>query len=88
MSNLLIPSERDPVKRGKDCPDWCPMPDGTKTGDPKYCELSRMCRQLGYRSDWAQIVDAKTGEILDHDYLCTGRLIDDPEEVSVDEEAK
>ena len=88
MSNILIPSERDPVRRGKECPDWCPMADGTKTGDPKYCELSRVCRQIGYKSDWAQIIDAKTGEVLDHDYLCTGTVVFDTESRSEDEEAR
>ena len=34
MSKIYIPGEIDPLKRGKDCPDFVPMEDGTKTGDP------------------------------------------------------
>jgi len=87
MSNILIKDEIDPIKRGKDCKDFCPLKDGTKTGDPKYCDLSFACKQIGYRSDWVQIIDWKTDEVKDHDYLCTGMLIIDKDEKSIDEEA-
>lgn len=85
MSNIIIPVDRDPIKRGKDCPDWEPLEDGTKTGDTKYCNKSLLCRQLGFFSDFTQILDVKTGEIIDRDYLCTGMKITD-ENKGLDEE--
>lgn len=76
MSNILIPSERDPIKRGKDCPDWCPLKDGTKSGDPVYCDLSLHCRQMdenrrGYITHWYEFRNMVTGE-ENFDYFCTG----------------
>jgi len=87
MSNILIKDEIDPVKRGKDCADFCPLNDGTKTGDPKYCNLSFQCKQIGYKSDWVQIIDWKTNEVKDHDYLCTGMKVGE-EDKGQDDEAK
>ena len=76
MINVLIPKGKDPIKCGKDCPDWCPLKDGTKTGDPIYCDLSLLCKQTdyggeGYISHWHKFRDENTGEEL-FDYFCTG----------------
>lgn len=70
MSNILIQSERDPVKRGKDCPDFCPLDDGTKSGDPRYCNLSLLCSQESMKSDWYRFRDQDGNESFD--YFCTG----------------
>lgn len=86
MSNIIIPSERDPIKRGKDCLNFVPMKDGTKTGDSRFCDLSFACKQIGYYSEYVQFVDWKTGEVLEHDYLCTG-MKTTSEDKGVDEEA-
>lgn len=56
---------------GKDCGDWCPLKDGTKTGDPKYCDLSTKCRQIGMKSDWYNFFNHETRE-YEMDYFCTG----------------
>jgi len=76
MSKIFIKSERNPIKRGKDCPDWCPLKDGTLTGDPIYCDLSLVCRQTdvnkqGYISHWHKFRDMETSEER-FDYFCTG----------------
>jgi hypothetical protein len=60
----------------KDCPDWEPLEDGTKTGDPIYCKWSLQCKQTdafarGYISNWHKFRDEDTGEEL-FDYFCTG----------------
>ena len=91
MSNVLIPVERNPIKRGKDCPDWCPLKDGTKTGDPIYCDFSLICRQMdgnhnGYISHWHRFMDTETGEER-QDYFCTGIYPESYAEIKgVDEE--
>ena len=54
MSNIINLSEK---KHDKDCPDWIPLPDGTITGDPKYCGNSLNCKQIGFRSDWHWFID-------------------------------
>jgi hypothetical protein len=84
MSNIIIPGERDPKNRGKDCPDFIPLRDGTKSGDPKYCDLSLVCKQMGMKSDWYHF-RTETGE-ESFDYFCTGMYVVDPEERGVDEE--
>jgi len=73
MSNIIIPVERDPIKRGKDCPDFCPLDDGTKAGDPRYCNLSLHCKQLGMRSDWYKFRTQDGQEAFD--YFCTGMFL-------------
>lgn len=83
MSNIIIPAERDPIRRGKDCSDFCPLDDGTKSGDPRYCNLSLHCRQVGYRSDWYRFRDQDGNEAFD--YFCTGMLMTE-EDKGVDEE--
>jgi hypothetical protein len=71
VSNIFIPTTREACKRGKDCCDFIPLKDGTKTGDPKYCDRSLYCRQIDMKSDWHQFIDVATGE-LKFDYFCIG----------------
>ena len=58
-------------KHNKDCIDWTPMDDGTKTGDTEYCALSLLCKQIGMKGDFISFInnDTKTTEF---DYFCTG----------------
>jgi len=72
------------TKHNKDCSDWVPLPDGTKTGDPKYCGLSRQCKQLGMKSDWYRFYDHSTGE-HSFDYFCTGMYVKQEEKLIDDE---
>lgn len=72
MSNIIIPSDIDPIKRGKDCKDFVPLDDGTKVGEQKYCNRSFDCRQAGMKSDFVELTDPKTGKVLSSDYLCQG----------------
>jgi len=81
MSNLI---NVNPKKSGKDCMDWTPISDGTKTGDPKYCALSMLCKQIGMKSDWVHFRVPETGDII-FDYFCTGMYVR-PEEVGEDKE--
>ena len=73
MSKIYIPGEIDPVKRGKDCPDFVPLDDGSRVGDPKYCNLSLECKQLQMKSDRIEITDLE-GNIITCDYFCTGKF--------------
>lgn len=57
---------------GKDCPDWVPLDDGTRTGDSKYCNRSLECTQHLMASDYYMFNDYKTGELNRFDYFCTG----------------
>ena len=66
MSNIIGYAKND-----KHCPHFIPLKDGTKTGDPKYCDLSLECRQMGMRSDWHRFKDMITQEER-FDYFCTG----------------
>lgn len=68
MSNLI---NVNPKKHNKDCGDWCPLKDGSLCGDQKYCNLSRLCKQMGMKSDWYKFFNHETGE-YDFDYFCTG----------------
>lgn len=81
MSEVFIPGDR---KSDKDCPDWCPLNDGTLTGDPKYCNLSLQCTQLGFRSDWYRFTDQAGNAAFD--YFCTGMYLECIDEGKVDEE--
>jgi len=58
-------------KHNKDCIDWKPMDDGTRTGDTVYCALSLICRQIGMKGDWTAFIRDDTKE-MDFDYFCTG----------------
>jgi len=71
MSKIVIPGEIDPLKRGKDCEDFVPLKDGTRTGDPKYCDRSLECRQMGMKSDRIEMYKVD-GEFIECDYFCTG----------------
>jgi hypothetical protein len=57
--------------KGKDCADWTPLSDGTKTGDTKYCDLSLECKQLGMQTDWYEFYNHEEAR-YDFDYFCTG----------------
>lgn len=81
MAHIFLPNE---LKHNKDCKDWCPLKDGTKVGDAKYCELSRQCRQIGMKSDWYHFYDYESCE-LSFDYFCTGMYVTS-ENKSKDEE--
>ena len=67
MSNIISLDK----KHNKDCPDWCSLKDGTKTGDPKYCDLSQLCKQWGMKADWYEFFNHDTNT-YDFDYFCTG----------------
>lgn len=79
MTEIIIVKKdpHDPDKP-KDCADFVPLNDGTKTGDRKYCDLSRQCRQSDMLSEWHEYYEFYTDEKgnvvreLIHDYLCTG----------------
>ena len=81
MSNIIIPGEQ---KHNKDCADWCPLKDGTKTGDPKYCDLSTECRQIDMKTDWYQFRNEVTNT-QDFDYFCTGMYATDENKRDDDE---
>ncbi len=68
MFNLI---NVNPKRHGKDCADWCPLKDGTATGDIKYCDLSQYCRQIGMKTDWYHFFNYETKQ-YDFDYFCTG----------------
>ena len=69
----------------KDCKDFIPLNDGLG-GDKKYCALSFQCKQLGMKSDYTQAINPKTGQIIELDYLCTGKYVTYEERLN-DEEA-
>lgn len=69
---------------GKDCEDWCPLQDGTKTGDPKYCDLSLKCRQIGMKTDYYDFFNHETKE-YDFDYFCTGFFVTEENKKDDDE---
>lgn len=79
MSNIIIPGKR---KYNKDCVDWCPLEDGTFTGDPKYCNLSIQCKQIGMKTDWCHFRD-ETGQ--NFDYFCTGMYVSEENKMDDDE---
>jgi hypothetical protein len=70
-------------KNEKDCCDWRPLNDGTMTGDPKYCNLSLLCKQLGMKSDWYKFRNENGEEAFD--YFCTGMYMTE-EDKGIDEE--
>lgn len=80
MSNFINVNDK---KHGKDCADWCPMEDGTKTGDPKYCALSLLCRQIGMKTDWITFLDESNG--MNFDYFCTGMFVREEDKGKDDE---
>jgi hypothetical protein len=70
----------DSIKYKKDCRDFGCLKDGTVYGDYKYCNLSRVCRQVDVvngeifpmESHYCPVVDKKTGEVVEWEYYCTG----------------
>ena len=71
---------KDSVKYGKDCWDFACLDDGTIVSEYRYCNLSRMCRQVDFsggktipmEAHYLPVLDIVTGEILEHDLFCTG----------------
>ena len=81
MSNLIKLYKIDYCK---DCMDWTPLKDGTMLGDPKYCDLSTLCRQIGMKTDWYNFYNHETKE-YDFDYFCTGMRVNDTNKSDDDE---
>jgi hypothetical protein len=84
-SNLLIKTPRSDGKTdaetyNKDCEDFECLEDGTLTRECKYCNLSLVCKQIGFengkpismKSDYLPLRDAKTNEVVEWEYFCTG----------------
>jgi len=74
MSDIIIPGKykkRDVLD--KDCSDFVALKDGTISKEKKYCDISFQCKQLGMKTEFVTAVDPKTGEVIFHDYLCTGQ---------------
>jgi hypothetical protein len=87
MTDIIIPGKykkRDILD--KSCPDFVALKDGTISAEKKYCDLSFQCKQLGMKTEFVTAVDPKTGEVIFHDYLCTGQYAIF-EERNTDEEA-
>ena len=86
MTEIIMKGKKDDIL-DKDCVDFIPLEDGTIHGEKKYCNLSLQCRQIGMKSDYVEFFDPKTGELVGHDYFCTGKK---PifEERFIDEEAR
>lgn len=72
MVDIHIKDKKDDILY-KDCDDFVPLDDGTITGERKYCNLSFQCKQVGMASDYVQVCDGLTGEVIEFDYLCTGK---------------
>jgi hypothetical protein len=72
MSDIIIPGKKKGIL-DKNCSDFCPMKDGTIAGEKKYCDISFQCKQFGMKTEFVTAVDPKTGEVIFHDYLCTGQ---------------
>ena len=83
-SSLLINVTRadgktDAEHYGKDCLDFECLEDGTITRECKYCNLSKVCRQIDIvngkpfpmESHYLPITDL-TGEVVEWEYFCTG----------------
>lgn len=79
MSRVFT-TEEDYIKYRKDCKDFECLKDGTVYGEYKYCNLSRICRQVDIvdgelvpmESHYCPVVDSKTGEVIEWEYYCTG----------------
>jgi hypothetical protein len=87
MSLIITPDSICRLKLKKDCRDFEPMDDHTVVGEWKYCAKSFDCRQIGYKSDYVQLEDPKTGKIINHEYLCCGILFQ-KNEMEIDEVAR
>jgi hypothetical protein len=85
MTDIIINDKRKDILI-KDCLDFIPLDDGTKTGDFKYCNLSFQCRQVGMAADRFEGYN-DNGELIEVDYLCTGKYAK-WEERNKDEEAE
>lgn len=83
MAIFMINNKRTPdsIRYNKDCNDFISLEDGTITGEYKYCNRSLECRQVDFsfnakaipmESHYLPIIDAKTGEVKEFQYFCTG----------------
>ena len=72
MTEIILKNKKDDIL-DKECEDFVALKDGTIHGEKKYCDLSLECRQMGYKSDYVEFFDPKTGKLIGHDYLCTGK---------------
>lgn len=79
MSDIIIPGKKKDIL-DKDCQDFQPIDDGTKTGEKKYCMFSDVCRQidvsingtvLPMESHYLPVINLD-GEIMEWKYFCTG----------------
>ena len=79
MADIIIPGRKKDIL-DKDCSDFTPIDDGTKSGEKKYCALSDICRQIdvlpngkvvGMEAHYLPVI-LPTGEILEHKLFCTG----------------
>lgn len=84
MVDIIIKSKKDDIL-DKDCIDFKALDDGTLLGDKKYCDRSFDCKQVGFYSEYCQFFNAD-GELVLHDYMCTGKYVK-PDETKRDEEA-
>lgn len=70
-------------KYNKDCYDFKSLNDGTKTGEAKYCQHSNECQQtdidmtgkpIPMEAHILPVINVKTGRIVEHRLLCTGKI--------------
>jgi len=80
MTDIIIPGRKKGILE-KDCYDFCPLDDGTKAGEKKYCALSDACRQIDILPDGSTVameahylpIVLPTGEVLEWKLFCTGQ---------------
>mgnify|MGYP001435453370 CR=1 FL=1 len=80
MTEIII-AKHNPydVDALKECEHFIALRDGTKSGDRKYCDLSRHCTQVSMYSEWHEWYEFYTdenGKVCQEkcfDYLCTGK---------------
>jgi hypothetical protein len=79
MSEIIIPGKKKDIL-DKDCQDFCPIDDGTKSKEKKYCAMSDVCRQIDVLIDGTVVpmeahylpVVNLDGEIMEWKMFCTG----------------
>ena len=86
---------KDSKKYRKDCDDFTCLPDGTNTGEYKYCKFSMTCHQLDYdetgklvnmESHFLPILSASTGEVTEHQLFCTGIIDRRPKSEKIEDD--
>ena len=79
MADIIIPGKKKDILE-KDCKDFCPIDDGTKSGEKKYCALSDACRQIDILPDGTFIgmiahylpIRNLDKEVMEWKFFCTG----------------